>query len=221
VVLLLIKNGFPDRQRDMSGGSLLHLAAQNGHANVTAVLLSRGASVHDCDDSGWTPLHSAAKLGYRDVAQQLLRRGGDPRGITRQRADEPQAARRPVDPPLVLAAREGHSDVVALLLDKGADVGDEGLHEATSLHVAAAAGHTAVVELLLEGHGGHKALWLADADGNTALHLAVTAGHTAVAAALLARGADVHARDNDGKTPVDLAAGDEQMLAVLSPHQEL
>ena len=72
VVLLLIKNGFPDRQRDVGGCSLLHLAAQNGHANVTAVLLSRGASVHDVDDAGLTPLHAAARLGFRDVAQQCV-----------------------------------------------------------------------------------------------------------------------------------------------------
>jgi len=183
------------------------------------VLLSRGASVHDVDDSGFTPLHAAAKLGYRDVCQQLLRRGGDARGLTRLRTDDGGAAtRRPVDPPLVLAAREGHTDVVSLLVEKGADVGDEGLHEATALHVAAEKGHTAVVELLLEGHGGHKALWLADAEGNTALHLAVAGGHAETAAALLARGADTHARDNKGLTAMDLAASSPDMLAVLAPH---
>jgi uncharacterized protein len=222
VVLLLIKNGHPDRQRDAGGASLLHLAAQNGHANVTAVLLSRGASVADVDDTGYTPVHAAAKLGFRDVLQQLVRRGGDVKGENRARSDDGGvAAKREVNPPLLLAAAEGHTDCVSLLLQKGADVAQEGLNEMTALHAASSAGQLAVVELLLEAHHAHKTLWLGDADGNTPLHLAVANGHTAVASALIQRGADASAKDNNGATPIDLAAGNAEMMAIVAPHGEL
>jgi len=52
--------------------------------------------------------------------------------------------------PLHFAARQGHHEVVALLLGKGADVKAKDCNEWTSLHCAADEGHNEVVALLLE-----------------------------------------------------------------------
>ena len=59
-----------------------------------------------------------------------------------------------------------------------------------------------------------------DVRGSTPLHRAVARGDREVALALLAGGADVHARDKDGRTALELAGpteheDSEEMRAVL------
>ena len=69
--------------------------------------------------------------------------------------------------PLIYAAREGHADVVELLLQLGADPNAATASGgATALHRAAYMGHLAVVQLLLRA-GADAARQ--DADGQTAL----------------------------------------------------
>jgi ankyrin repeat protein len=75
----------------------------------------------------------------------------------------------------------------------------------TPLHEAAAAGHAAVVELLLAEGAAVDAV---DFNGLAALALTVRGGGAAaggVAAALLAAGADTEARDAAGRAPLHLA----------------
>ena len=96
--------------------------------------------------------------------------------------------------PLSAAVRAGHIRIVALLLDRGADVnaksrGDTALHEALA--------YPEIVALLLSRGA---AVDSRDSLGRTALHHASYAG--AVARLLLEKGADVNARDRDGRTPL-------------------
>lgn len=91
------------------------------------------------------------------------------------------------------------------------------------LHLAAAAARDrwdmqALVETLLR-HGA--AVDLADSHGWTALHAAARAGAAVAVGALLANGANVHARDALGTTPIEVSAGDEVRLALLGAGAEL
>ena len=54
-----------------------------------------------------------------------------------------------------------------------------------------------------------------DAEGKTALHWAATGGHKEVVQFLLDSKADVHAKDNDGKTPLDLASFHKDIADLL------
>ena len=74
----------------------------------------------------------------------------------------------------------------------------------TALHWAAFWGRTEACVALLEELGADADARSADA--STALHLAAAAGHVATAAALLAQGARVDAKDDDGRTPLVRAA---------------
>jgi len=92
--------------------------------------------------------------------------------------------------PLLVAARNGHSDICGLLLAHGSDVNEVDLEiKLTALHLAAIGGHEAVVEALLSWGAildpqGHE--------GATPLLVAANKGHTDICGLLLARGSDVN-----------------------------
>jgi len=92
--------------------------------------------------------------------------------------------------PLLVAARNGHSDICGLLLAHGSDVNEVDLEiKLTALHLAAIGGHEAVVEALLSWGAildpqGHE--------GATPLLIAANKGHTDICGLLLARGSDVN-----------------------------
>jgi ankyrin repeat protein len=52
---------------------------------------------------------------------------------------------------LHLAARDGHSEVVDVLLKKGADINAETKYKFTSLHLAAGNNHLKVLQARLDG----------------------------------------------------------------------
>ena len=106
--------------------------------------------------------------------------------------------------PLMLAAQNGHGDVVELLLELGAsaDIADE--ENRTALHYAAKSGEPTVVSALLDS-GASAAT--TDAHGQTPLHAAAEAGHAATAKLLIESGADPDAPDDIfASTPLHLAA---------------
>ena len=86
---------------------------------------------------------------------------------------------------LFIAAGVGRTDVLAALLEAGADPDARFAHNLTALHAAAATGHRAAVELML-AHGASPALreerWAATPAGIAAYH-----GHRDLAALLEGR----------------------------------
>lgn len=100
---------------------------------------------------------------------------------------------------LIMAAQNGHDDVVQLLLDRAANPDLSTHNGVTALSQAAMNGHAKVVEALL-AKGARVEARLAD--GATPLLLAAQNGHLWAVQALLDRGADVHARTSDGGTPL-------------------
>jgi len=114
--------------------------------------------------------------------------------------------------PLHYACREGHIDVVRLLLRYEANINSKTRSGgATPLHRAAFTGQTAVIRLLLSN--GAEA-GTQDGDGETALHKAVAQGHVESARLLVKafpEGAQLS--DRKSKTPPDYAtSSDMQQL---------
>jgi uncharacterized protein len=98
---------------------------------------------------------------------------------------------------LMQAARFGDVQGVGKYAAEGLDVNEKTKQGKTALILASAAGHTKVVEALIELGADIQAH---DNNGATALILAATEGHAEVVRVLLSRGADVAAKDHDGGT---------------------
>lgn len=121
--------------------------------------------------------------------------------------------------PLILAAAQGHEEVVKILLQKNAPINARSKKYGIPLHAAAARGHVEVVQLLLEKHARISVI---DHIGNTALHHAARNGHNKVVMHLLQKGAKVNAQTTDGATAFDIAAWEghvDIMQLLLEEHR--
>ena len=99
---------------------------------------------------------------------------------------------------LHLAAAYGHTEAVALLLDRGAEIHARATSLATPLHCAAENGQTQVISQLIDSGADPHAC---ANKGDTPLHYAAFSGRLAATKLLVARGADVHARDRVRQLP--------------------
>ncbi|XP_029981407.1 ankyrin repeat domain-containing protein 50 [Sphaeramia orbicularis] len=220
IVLTLLDYGAHVDKADCKGRTPLIAAAYMGHHEAVEILLDHNAAVNLADGDGRTALSvsalcvptAAGVKGYGEVACLLLERGADPGhrdhdGMT----------------PLLLAAYEGHDDIVELLLEAGADVdetaGPNGNVSAaaavTPLLAAAAMGQIKTVSRLLFWGAAVDAI---DCEGRTALCLAAARGSVEVVRALLDRGLDENHKDDLGWTPLHAAAceGHRVICAVLT-----
>lgn len=108
------------------------------------------------------------------------------------------------------AANSSHADIVAILLDAGADPDMASRFDETALDLAASAGAQDVVDLLIAaGADIHR-----DTIGWTALHAAAARGEVGVIGRLLGAGALVDARNSIGETPLIEAAANGRTAAV-------
>tara|TARA_Y100001970_G_scaffold36092_1_gene44617 strand:+ start:359 stop:1027 length:669 start_codon:yes stop_codon:yes gene_type:complete len=117
------------------------------------------------------------------------------------------------------AAYEGHTEIVKLLLDAGADKDVMVFLAQTPLHWALMEGHTEIVKLLLDvgarahGIGGYE----------TPLHVAARDGHTEIVKLLLDAGADVDVDvyDDNWCTPLEYAEseGHSAIVSLIKTHK--
>jgi ankyrin repeat protein len=129
--------------------------------------------------------------------------------------------------PVLFAALRGQTDVVKLLIEKGARAANSGVDvKVDVLLTASMYGNTETVRWVLDqGTDIHSC----SGDGGTALILSAKKGHSACVSLLLSRGADAGRMDNAGKDAYQyacersdfnmvsliMASGDQQTAAAL------
>ncbi len=104
--------------------------------------------------------------------------------------------------PLHHACYRDHTDVIALLVDRGADPNAVAIGECVPIHMAATEGTAEAVEVLARGGAD---LNIPDDTGITALHYAALPGRLDVVQALIQHGAAVNMKDAKQETALDIA----------------
>lgn len=115
---------------------------------------------------------------------------------------------------LLRAVNEGHGDLIAELVEQGADLSAVTASGQTALHLAASQGRTALVRLLVKCGALSNAQ---DHAGCTPLHHAAKHGYTGCGNALLEAGADRLIKNRDQYMPLHTAlqAGNAHFLLIL------
>lgn len=193
--------------------------------SVEALLAVKELNVNEFGDNGSTALHAAAAFGFINWIKRLC----NFREINIDAKDKTGAT------PLICAVKLGNTEVVRLLLEKGAQVNIARDDTQTPLHMATRYGFLEIVRLLLENgahvdqtaQDGYTALFgaaqegfvdivrlllekkaqinLASNQGVTPLNMAAMQGHTKVVRLLLEKGADIELASKNGSTPLFIA----------------
>ncbi len=242
-VQLLLARGAEINRKERKGQTALMWAAADGHVAVVQELIKAGADFQTPLESGFTPLLFAVREGQTEVVQALLSAGADVDSVMNPKRTGGKNPRRGMSP-LLLAVENGHLELAIALVDAGADPNDQrsgftplhtitwvrkpnrgdsadgdpapmGSGNLTSLQfVRALVERGAEVNARLKrGSAGRGRL---NPKGATPFLLAAKTGDLPLMKLLLELGADPRIANQDGCTPLMVAAG----LGTYAPGEE-
>jgi ankyrin repeat protein len=199
---LLIQAGANATMADRYGVTPISLAASNGNAAMIKLLLAAGADANSVDPTGETALMTAAKVGNLESVRTLLDGGAK---VDTTDPTFKQTA-------LMIAVREDHPDVVALLVKRGANVNAQTRTGETPGWILPNSvpgfGHgIGIVRGGLPERGSRYFI----PGGLTPLLYAARDGRLEAAKILLDAGADLEMMDPNGITPLLMAISNDQM----------
>jgi len=164
-------------------------AVKGDDAPAIRSLLTRGFDGNVRDPNGEHALHVAIRENAAKAVQALLS----------WEKVEVESRNKVDESPLMLAALDGHLDIVKGLIERDADVNKTGW---TPLHYAATRGHLEVMRLLLDKNAYIDA---ASPNGTTPLMMAAFYGTRSAVKLLLEAGADPFLKNQQDLTAIDFA----------------
>lgn len=219
----------------ITGDTALHIAARLGHLTTLNYLLDEYSplmvDIKNKDDK--TPLHEAAQFTKLDSVLRLCYYGADVNALRRGDWTPLMLACTKIQPGISLdivkklvscgavinmqnkdgwscvhlLAREGSLDVFNYLLKCGLNVNVKTRNGRTALHIAALHGQKDIVIKLI----AHIDLDCKDGCGNTPLHEAILGQHIELARLLVAKGANIQARNNSDFNILHLASSQDNV----------
>lgn len=136
---MLLQYGLDPNETDGFGLTALHQSSQDGHVEITRVLLDASADLRAKCFDNLDALTGAVRFGHADGLSLLLERGISANDCVSGRVIALQCA-----------AERAHADVVKVYLDAGADIQATNVDGMNALDKAAMGGHASTVKLLLD-----------------------------------------------------------------------
>ena len=172
-----------------------------------AITFAGGCGKHDP-----SALHNAAQRGDIELVKSLISKGAN---VNAKNSIELT--------PLHLAAAFGHIEVVEYLISKGADINAKGPLGLTPLDWSKGSGghevgHEAIAKLLTDLNAQSGRQIRICCPTVTPLHETVWERDVEYVKAHVAQGGDIHAKDDQGRTPLDVAKekGDAEIIEYLT-----
>jgi len=227
VVAYLLDHGADIHHTNNMGQTTILLAARRGFAELVQFLIDKGADLHRPSTNNWTPLHLS--YDFAEATRVLMENGADANRVMRHYTPLYLAASEnyietvkvllSFNPDLeieydgdddqmgytalTIATVNGHTDVIRLLLEAGANVNHRSKHKYFPLQWAVISNKEDIVRILMEYN---TELNLVDDDGDATLNCIRSPTSVAIAKLLVNRGADLEIRNNQGYTPLCKAA---------------
>ena len=226
IVSRLLELGADVNQRlAVRNGTVIHMAASKGNAEVVRLLVEHGADIEAEDEDGWTAVFYAALSGDLETIQYLCDQGADIQRTTGEgftpliagmENGQLEVARLLVELGVDIHARDSYGgsalwlsvqnqkpQILEYLISLGAEVNVRSDQIPPTLHQASAQGHVECVEILIAN--GADLFLLDERYGQTALHFAANRGRRRISQMLLDAGVRPEVRDSEGRTALDLA----------------
>jgi len=211
---MLLAKGADINAKVNTGETALIIALQNGHTDVARILLEKNADVNVKADNGVTALREAKNRGYTDIVQLLESATHKADKKAGEKESEPNISDK--NAKLIQAAEDGNLPAAQTAPAKDADVNAKN-NGKTALDMAKERGRTDIVQIL-EKPAAPAGLAEADiSDKNAKLIQAAKDGNLPAVQTLLAGGADVNTKNNQGTTSLIMAAmnGNTEMVKLL------
>jgi cytohesin len=135
---VLLARGASVNARDIHGRTPLHEVAREGRQDLAELLVASGADADAADAAGLTPLYDATDRGWKEVVAVLVNSLADP-----------ESRRERASTLLHVAALHGDREVADVLIAAGADMNRRHGSGSTALHSAACSAHPEMAELLI------------------------------------------------------------------------
>ncbi|WP_253303211.1 ankyrin repeat domain-containing protein [Wolbachia endosymbiont of Phyllotreta cruciferae] len=208
VANFLIEKGANINVKNIFGRKPIHIAAENNNKNIIEFFLSKGMSIDDTDRDGRTPLYYASWNGHLDAVKYLVEKGADvytqDKGgktlldaATDQKHDDVERYLKQVqlDRELLIVVQYGNLNEVKDLVSQGASINAKDKNGKTSMDIAIDKKHDNIVKYLQQTQLDRKLL------------TATENGDLSKVREFVSQGANVNAKDKDGKIPIDIAIG--------------
>ena len=214
----------------------MHIAVRNNNIRISELLINKGGDVNAKDGSGNTPLNQS----LNQEINKFLRNYG---GKTREEIEAEESIFGAIEhgdiklvnkhlsngadvnarghygtAPLVIALRGNHTEIVKLLINKGADLNaNKNSDEETPLHVAVRNNNFEISKLLIEKGADVNVKY----EHETLLLIALRNNHPEIVKLLINKDADLNAKASGDLQPEFLAASPYLFYAAKNNNKEI